>query len=278
MTTTPLAGKIALVPGAARPVGRAIARRFARAGATLVLPVHDWPESIAELEEELRGDGHLYSLHHVDLRNREEVARFAAVIDEGQGRIDYLINNIERGGMPVVHGSYDQPHNQGQWELEIATTMTAKWLLYHHFFPLMRGGGGAVVNLSSIAAIVGRSGPAAPLFSDGYSAANRAVGVFTETWAREAAPTIRVNELMLGLVRSRHGEETRGWGALDERSREAIKGAIPLGRTGRPEEVADAVFFLAVEATYLTGATLRMDGGLTAGGGPVPPLPPGILH
>jgi len=61
--------------------------------------------------------------------------------------------------MPVVHGSYDQPHNRGQWELEIATTLTAKWLLYHHCLPLLRRSGeAAIVNVSSIAAMTGRSG------------------------------------------------------------------------------------------------------------------------
>ena len=99
-------------------------------------------------------------------------------IREQFGGLDYLINNIERGGMPVVHGSYDHGHNTGQWDLEISTTLTAKWLLYHHCLPLMRGvAGRAVVNISSVAAITGRSGAMAALFNDGYSAANRAVSV-----------------------------------------------------------------------------------------------------
>jgi 3-oxoacyl-[acyl-carrier protein] reductase len=244
----------------------------------LILPVYDWPESIAEMEEELRRDGHQWYTHPVDLRSSEEVAVFAAAVRQRFGAVDYLINNIERGGMPIVHGSYSLPHNRDQWELEMATTLTAKWLLYNHFSPMIKGRpGGAVVNISSVAALVGRSGPGAPFFSDGYSAANRGVQSFTTTWAREAAPDIRVNELMLGLIRSRHGEETRGWAALSEKEREEIVEAIPLRRTGDPLEVADAVYFLAVEATYLTGTILRMDGGLAMGSATVPPIPPGIL-
>jgi 3-oxoacyl-[acyl-carrier protein] reductase len=244
----------------------------------LILPVYDWPESIAEMEEELRRDGHQWYAHSVDLRSSEEVAAFAAAVQKRFGAVDYLINNIERGGMPIVHGSYSLPHNRDQWELEMATTLTAKWLLYSHFSPMIKGRpGGAVVNISSVAALVGRSGPAAPFFSDGYSAANRGVHSFTTTWAREAAPDIRVNELMLGLIRSRHGEGTRGWAALSETERKEIIEAIPLHRTGNPLEVADAVYFLAVEATYLTGTILRMDGGLAMGSATVPPLPPGIL-
>lgn len=273
-----LKGKLVLIPGAPRPIGRAIARRFALAGATLILPVYDWPESIAEMEEELRRDGHQWYAHSVDLRSSEEVAAFAAAVRQRFGAVDYLINNIERGGMPIVHGPYSLPHNRDQWQLEMATTLTAKWLLYTHFSPMIKGRpGGAVVNISSVAALVGRSGPAAPFFSDGYSAANRGVHSFTTTWAREAAPDIRVNELMLGLIRSRHGEGTRGWTALSETEREEILEAIPLRRTGDPREVADAVYFLAVEATYLTGTILRMDGGLAMGNATVPSIPPGIL-
>ena len=268
-----------MVPGASRPIGRAIAHRFAKEGATLILPVFDWPESIAEMETEFGACSYRYHAQQVDLRVAREVAVFAADIGERFGHLDYLINNIERGGMPIVHGSYDLPHNSGQWQLELATTLTAKWLLYNHFSPLMAGRqGGAVINISSVAAQLGRSGPTGVMFSDGYSAANGGIRTFTETWAREMAPTIRVNELMLGLIASRHGEETRGWAALEEKQRQEILASILLQRTGEPGEVAETVYFLAVQATYLTGATLRLDGGLALGSAAVPPLPPGILE
>jgi 3-oxoacyl-[acyl-carrier protein] reductase len=180
--------------------------------------------------------------------------------------------------MPVVHGSYDLAHNHEQWNLELDTTLKAKWLLFQHIYPLMQQrSGGAVVNISSIAAIIGRSGPAAAFFCDGYSAANTAIRILTETWARQAAPNVRVNELMLGLIRSRHGEGTRGWAALSEQQKAEILDGVLLERTGSPEEVADAVYFLAVEATYFSGATLRMDGGFVPGGNKVPPIPGGIL-
>jgi len=274
----PLSGKVAMVPGASRPIGRAIAHRFAKEGATLILPVFDWPESIVEMEAEFGACGYRWHTQQIDLRVGREVAAFAATIGALFGRIDYLINNIERGGMPIVHGSYDLPHNSGQWELEFATTLTAKWLLYHHFSPLMQGSlGGAVVNLSSIAALLGRSGPTSAFFSDGYGAANGGIRTFTETWAREMAPSIRVNELMLGLIAFRHGEGTRGWNALEEEQRQEVLTSIPLRRTGEPQEVAETVYFLAVQATYLTGAIVRLDGGMALGSAAVPPTPPGIL-
>lgn len=274
----PLQGKIALIPGASRPIGRAIASRFGKLGATLVLPVYDWPESIAEMEDEFRSANFDYFANSVDLRREEEVLTLAKNVKDRFGALDFLINNIERGGMPAVHGSYDHPHNKNQWDLEIETTIKAKWLLYHYFHPMMHNrAGGAIVNISSIAAITGRSGPAAPFFSDGYSAANRAIQSFTETWAIEAAPTLRVNELMLGFFQYRHGEGTRGWDTLTDQEKQDLQSKILLHRTGFPEEVATAVYFLAVEAKYITGSVLRMDGGFALGGNRVPPLPPGIL-
>ncbi len=276
--TMPLHGKSALIPGASRPVGRAIAHKFASRGAALILPVFDWPDSIAEMDQEFHGAGFEYMIHPVDLRSREEVRGLAAKVEERYGSLDFLINNIERGGMPVIHGSYDLPENLHQWTLELETTLNSKWLLFHHLSKLMqRRSGAAVVNISSIAAATGRSGPAAVFFNDGYSAANRAIQSFTETWAREAAPAVRVNELMLGFIRGRHGEGTRGWEILTEQEKRDLQAGILLDRTGLPEEVAEAVYFLAVEAGYITGATLRMDGGFLLGGSRVPPLPPGVL-
>jgi 3-oxoacyl-[acyl-carrier protein] reductase len=273
-----LQGKTVLVPGASRPIGRAIARRFADEGAALILPFHDWPESNSEMFEEFQRRGATVLAMPVDLSKKDEVAALTAEVRERFTGLDFLINNIERGGMPVVHGSYDLAHNAGQWDLEISTTLTAKWLLFHHFLPLMGGAPGrAVVNISSVAAITGRSGAAAALFNDGYSAANRAIASFTETWAREAAPDIRVNELMLGLIQGRHGEGTRGWQVLEEKVRIGLREHIVLGRTGLPEEVATAVLFLAVDATYMTGAVLRMDGGFVLGGDRVPEMPSGVL-
>lgn len=273
-----LSEKTVLVPGASRPIGRAIARKFAGHGATLILPVFDWPDSISEMAEEFTEAGFKFFTFPADLRKKEQVMDLRDFISSQTQALDFLINNIERGGMPVVHGSYDLAHNMDQWDIEFDTTVKAKWLLFHHLLPLMsKRTGGAVVNLSSIAGMTGRSGPAAVFFNDGYSAANKAIRIFTETWAREAAPFIRVNELMLGLIQSRHGEGTRGWTNLSDQEKRYIKNEILLERTGFPQEVADAVYFLSVEATYITGACLRMDGGFTLGGDSVPPMPAGIL-
>ncbi|MCF8056590.1 MAG: SDR family oxidoreductase [Desulfocapsa sp.] len=273
-----LSGLTALVPGASRAIGRAIANELGKQNVTLILPTFDWPDSITEMEKEFEENGFSFLSLPVDLRVEEEVKNLARTIREFSGKLHILINNIERGGMPIVHGAYDLPHNQGQWELEIATTLKAKWLLFHHCLPLLQeAASGAVVNISSVSGIGGRSGAAAPFFNDAYSAANRAISSFTETWAREAAPTIRVNELMLGLIRQRHGEGTRGWGELNRQEKEDIGKQCLLKRTGTPEEVAAATLFLIKDADFMTGSVLKMDGGITLGSQKVPPMPEGIL-
>ncbi len=274
-----LKSKFVLIPGASRPIGRAIAHKFGNEGAFLILPHYDWPDSTKEMIDDFQTAGFSFFAHSVDLRDEDAVKKLIMEIKNHTKHLDFLINNIERGGMPVVHGSYDLAQNKDQWDLEITTTLKTKWLLYHHCLPLMQNDptGGSIVNISSISALTGRSGPGAFFFSDGFSAANRAIRSFTESWSREAAPDIRVNELMLGLIESRHGPGTRGWKSLTEQEKDKIHNHILLKRTGYPEEVAKAVFFLAVEASYITGATLRMDGGFTLGGEKVPPIPPGLL-
>lgn len=271
-------GMTALVPGASRAIGRAIANELGKCSVNLVLPTFDWPESIVKMEKEFTDKGYSFFSTPADLRSEEAVKQLMGRCKERFGGLQILVNNIERGGMPVIHGSYDLPHNHKQWDLEIITTLKTKWLLFHHALPLMQQSDeGAVVNISSIAGIEGRSGAGAAFFNDAYSAANRAISSFTETWAREASPSIRVNELMLGLIRYRHGEDTRGWATLQRGEREAIYEKCLLNRTGTPEEVAKTTLFLIKDAEYMTGTVLKMDGGFTLGSNQVPQMPKGVL-
>lgn len=268
------AGKTALVLGGAKGIGKAIGFHLAQAGARVILTWHDWPAEAARMRRELAALGPQHLAVQADLRDPAQVAAlFETIAGHGDGALHFLINNIERGGMPVVHG----PYHEAQWDLEMDTTLKAKWWVMRHGLPLIKAsGGGAAVVLSSIAALVGRSGPAGLIFNDGYAAANRAVSSFTETWAREGAPTVRVNELMLGFFETRHAEQTRGWGLLKPEEQEAIRRHTLLGRSGRIEEIVAAVNFLLSEATYMTGSLLRLDGGYLLGGEPATPLPAGV--
>ena len=273
-----IAGKKGLVLGASRGVGLAIARTLARNGVRLALPWFDWPESATAMEEEFGGTESNHLTLRVDLRDPGEIARLMAEISDQFGGLDILVNNIERGGMPILHGSYQREVNREQWQLEMETTLHAKWLVFEQALPLLQQSREAVViNLSSIAGLIGRSGPAGLLFNDGYAAANRGISSLTETWARKGAPSIRVNEIMLGLIDSRHGPGTRGWQLLTEEQQQALIAHTLLQRTGTPEEVAQAVLFLVRDADFLTGTVLRMDGGYVLGGERVQDMPAGIL-
>jgi 3-oxoacyl-[acyl-carrier protein] reductase len=271
--------KVALVLGASRGIGLTLARALADDGAKVVLPYHnDWQNESEKMQKEFAGFGENHLAIQVDLRDAAQVKSLVHQLQERFGALHILINNIERGGMPVVHGSYDLEVNREQWDLEIDTTLKAKWLVAHNALPLMKNSGeGVIINVSSIAGLVGRTGPAGLIFNDGYAAANRAISSFTETWAREAAPTVRVNELMLGFFETRHAEGTRGWENLSDSDRESIYNHTLLQRTGKLDDIIKALFFLIKDARFMTGAVLRLDGGYVLGGEKVPEMPDGIL-
>jgi 3-oxoacyl-[acyl-carrier protein] reductase len=174
----------------------------------------------------------------------------------------------------VVHGPYDQK----QWDLEMATTLRAKRWVFESALPHLKSSGDAVVlNLSSISAIVGRSGPASYIFNDGYASANRGISLLTETWARMGAPEVRVNEIMLGLVETRHGQNTRGWGLLSDEQKAAVIDHTLLARIGTISDVVKAVLFIIKDAPFMTGSVVRLDGGYVLGGEKVGPMPKGVL-
>lgn len=264
--------KNALVLGASRGIGRAIATALCQENFRIVAPYFDWPEDSQWLVDYLssRSAGHIAI--KTDLRDPSQIHALIDRIDKEYGSLDILINNIERGGMPIVHGAYTCE----QWAIEMDTTVKAKWLVFNTALPLLAKGnpGSCVVNITSIAGEVGRAGPAAMIFNDAYAAANQAISTFTRTWARQAAPLIRVNELRLGFVETRHAEGTRGWDLLSEEQKQAIVDRTLLQRTGKLTEVVSAVKFLIDDATFMTGGTLCLDGGYMLGYDQVPPLPP----
>jgi 3-oxoacyl-[acyl-carrier protein] reductase len=272
-------GKTALVPGASRGIGRAIARRLAKKSVRLVLPWYDWLEDVESMKQEFSTMHQDHIFLKADLRRDEDVNHLIQIITDRTASLDILINNIERGGMPIVHGPYTLEINREQWQREMETTLHAKWLLFNGCLPLLQQQSqGAVINISSIAALTGRAGIAGLLFNDGYAAANRGIETLTRTWARLGAPKIRVNEIMLGIIDTRHGAKTRGWQALSKKQRQQVLDHTLIGRTGTPEEVAQTVLFLLENADYMTGSTLRLDGGFVLGNETVPSMPPGILE
>lgn len=267
------ATKTALVLGAVKGIGKAVGLSLARSGVQVAMTYWDWEEHLESLRKDFAALATPHWIRRTDLLDTDAIPALVEETVERFGRLDILVNNIERGGWPVVHG----PYVRGQWDLELATTLRAKRWVFDAALPHLKdSGGGVVVNLSSIAGVVGRSGPASLVFNEGYAAANRGVSLLTETWARLGAPEVRVVEIMLGLVETRHGPETRGWGLLTEEQRRALVDHTLLGRTGTVEDVVRAVRFAIFDAPFLTGSVIRLDGGYVLGGERVAPMPEGV--
>jgi 3-oxoacyl-[acyl-carrier protein] reductase len=271
---TPSKSKTALVLGSIKGIGKTIALALAKQGIQVAATYYDWEESLPEMKKDFSSITTPHLITKVNLLDIEAIKQLIKKVQSHYGGIDILINNIERGGWPLVHGEYIQE----QWDMEVATTLRAKRWVFSESLPLLKASGdGVVINMSSISGLIGRAGPAAPFFNDAYSAINRGISLLTETWAREAAPEVRVNELMIGFVETRHGPQTRGWKHLKSREIKALLDHTLLKRVGTIADVVEAVLFLVNQAKFMTGSVIRLDGGYIIGGEKVPPMPEGIL-
>jgi 3-oxoacyl-[acyl-carrier protein] reductase len=269
-----LKGTVALVLGAIKGIGKGIALALADAGVKVALNYFDWAEELETLKKDFKKTGQEHLILRTNLLKTAAIPQMIEKTVERFGRLNILINNVERGGWPAVHG----PYNQQQWDLEMETTLRAKRWVFDAALPhLKAAGNGIVINFSSIAGIVGRSGPAGLIFNDGYAAANRAIALLTETWARMGAPEVRVNEIMLGFFKTRHAEKTRGWGVISQRQKKAILDHTLLKRTGTIEDAVKAVLYVIRDAPFMTGSVIRLDGGYVIGGEAAGKIPKGIL-
>ena len=269
-----LQGKVALVLGAIKGIGKGIGLALAAQGVKVALNYFDWEEELEGLKKDFGNFDGQPLIIHTNLLEVDKIPDLIRQVIDHYGRLDILINNIERGGWPVVHG----PYVPQQWDLELQTTLRAKRWVFDCALPHLKASGDAVViNFSSIAAIVGRSGPAGMIFNEGYAAANRGVSLLTETWARMGAPRVRVNEIMLGLIATRHAEKTRGWGLLSETCKKALIDHTLLQRTGTVDDVVKTVLYMIKDAPFMTGTVLRLDGGYVLGGEKVGAMPEGVV-
>ena len=269
-----LNGKVALVLGAIKGIGKGVGLALAERGVKVALNYFDWEEELPGLRKQFAGTGQEHLIVQTNLLQVEKIPQLIQKVVDRFGRLDILINNIERGGWPIVHGTYIP----AQWDLEMETTLRAKRWIFGAALPhLKASGAGVVINFSSIAALVGRSGPAGMVFNDGYAAANRGIALLTETWARMGAPQVRVNEIMLGFVESRHAQGTRGWRLLSPEQRNALLDHTLLHRTGKIDDVVKAVLYVVKDAPFMTGSVLRLDGGYVLGGDIVGEMPKGVV-
>ena len=244
-----LAGKVALVTGAARGMGAAHARALAGEGAAVAI-ADIAADAGEQLAAELRDAGAEASYHHHDVTDPGAWRTVVATVEQTLGPIGVLVNNA---GIQVRSAGIEA--GDEEWNKVIAVNQRGVFLGMQAVIPGMaRNGGGSIVNVASVAALVGLRG------SIPYQASKAAVLGLTRGAAVSYGPdNIRVNAICPGLVVTGMTESASAAAV------EAMKAQIPLGRDGRPEEIAAVVVFLASdESSYLTGVALPIDGGFVA--------------
>ena len=245
-----LEGKIAIITGAARGMGEVEARLFAEEGATVMLcDVSD--EDGRRVADDIVSHGGTAAYRHLNVTDEDNWREVIADTVAEHGRLDILVNNAGISG-------YDEENNLGTTTWDRLLDINAKGVflgMKHAILAMEQADGGSIVNISSISGIVGQD-----FIHMGYNASKGAVRLMTKSAAvRWAEAGIRVNSVHPGLMPPMAG------GSASSATRDAMTANIPMKRTGRREEVAFAVLFLASdEASYVTGAELVVDGGFTA--------------
>jgi len=247
--TTRFEGYGVLVTGAARGIGAATARRLAEEGARVLVTDVDAPAARTTAAA-LRDLGLKADAAGCDVADRASVEAAVAHAVEAFGRLDVLVNNA-CSCAPDAPLFEEEPDDV--WARDLDVTLTGAYRCARAALPhLAASGRGAVVNIGSVNGLQDYGNHA-------YSAAKAGLGSLTRTLAGHAAPRgVRVNLVAPGTVRTTPWEDR-------EDDLEAVRGLYPLGRVGEPEDIAAAVAFLASpDASWITGTTLTVDGGLTA--------------
>ena len=240
-------GRVALVTGGASGIGKATAARIADEGGSVVIAdVQDEAGAAVAAEIEQRGGSVAYV--HLDVTDEKGWADAVASAVERFGGLDILVNNAGIGDTEPLEVTTVET-----WDKVVAVTQTSVFLgMKAAADALKRSGHGSVVNISSMYGIVGSG------VSPAYHAAKGAVRLLTKTTALGWAPEgVRVNSVHPGYIDTP---------ILGDTDRDLLVGATPMGRLGRPDEIAAVIAFLASdEASFITGAELVADGGYTAG-------------
>jgi NAD(P)-dependent dehydrogenase (short-subunit alcohol dehydrogenase family) len=244
-------GKVALVLGASRGIGAAAAAAFGRLGAHVVLASRT-TEPLETVASTIRSQGGLATVVPTDLADWASISRLGATVREKFGRLDAAFNNAGDGAIPKPLVDLDPE----EFERVVRVTVTGTFRAMREEIPLIQAaGGGAIVNMSSTAGTSAFAGGSA------YVAAKHAILGLTKTAALDYAEKgVRVNAVAPGPI------DTDRLKAAPEVYREQTRRAVPMRRIGLPAEVAEPVVWLCSDAArFVTGATLYIDGGRSAG-------------
>lgn len=245
-------GRTALVTGGSRGIGRGIVQALAAQGAKVAFVYQSNAQAAEALVAELTQAGHTVVAHQVDVRNKEAVDAVVKTVTEAWGKLDILVNNAG-----VIRDALLATMTPEQWRDVIDTNLTSVYNFCQAVTrPMMSARYGRIINMSSVAGEFGNKGQA------NYAASKGGINGFTRCLATELASRgITVNAVAPGFIETDMTEAVRNVAEAE------IKKNIPAKRLGKPEDIANAVLFLASqESSYITGQVLSVDGGLTLGG------------